>query len=366
MKRKLLSALLAVTLLLGILSGVGMAAGAPVLAYTPAGSGKVTLALENLDGTDVYAVQLELQFQGEYPDAAFAASDASAFQPEQRPSVENGVTTLMVYLVNGDKPLGRGRSITLGTLTVGKDFTMPGSVKVSALDENSRPLADADGATVKTQQKQSSGGSGTVSGSVPTPTPTPTPSPKPGAMPFADVNSGHWFYSAVKFVYEKGMMSGMTGTTFAPDTTTNRGMIVTILYRLAGEPEVKSGPFTDVPAGRWYTNAVSWAEANGIVGGYGDGTFGPEDNITREQMAAILYRYARYMGYDVTGTANLNAFIDLNDLASYAKEATAWANASGLISGITETTLNPKGTATRAQVSMILMRFCENVVPSAE
>lgn len=183
---------------------------------------------------------------------------------------------------------------------------------------------------------------------------------------FSDVTDDKWFAESVKYVVEHGLMVGTSESVFSPDAATTRGMIVTILYRLAGEPEVKSGPFTDVPAGRWYTNAVSWAEANGIVGGYGDGTFGPEDNITREQMAAILYRYARYMGYDVTGTANLNAFIDLNDLASYAKEATAWANASGLISGITETTLNPKGTATRAQVSMILMRFCENVVPSAE
>ena len=361
MKRKLLSALLAVTLLLGILSGVGMAAGAPVLAYTPAGSGKVTLALENLDGTDVYAVQLELQFQGEYPDAAFAASDASAFQPEQRPSVENGVTTLMVYLVNGDKPLGRGRSITLGTLTVGKNFTMPGSVKVSALDENSRPLADADGATVKTQQKQSSGGSGTVSGSVPTPTPTPTPSPKPGAMPFADVNSGHWFYSAVKFVYEKGMMSGMTGTTFAPDTTTNRGMIVTILYRMEGSPAAGAPKFSDVVADKYYAKAIAWATEKGIASGYPDGTFAPESNITREQLAVILYRYAAYKGYGTAASKDLSGFADRADVSGYAADALRWAVGAKLISGVTDTTLVPKGSATRAQAASILMRFCQTI-----
>lgn len=364
MKRKLLSALLAATLLLGILSGVGMAAGAPVLAYTPAGTGRVTLALENLDGTDVYAVQLELKFQGEYPDASFAASDSSAFQPEQRPSVENGTTTLMVYLVNGDQPLGRGRSITLGTLTVGQGFTMPGSVKVSALDEDSRPLADADGATVKTQQRQSGGGTVSGSGSTPTPSPAPTPSPKPGAMPFADVNSGHWFYNAVKFVYENRMMSGMTDTVFAPDTTTNRGMIVTILYRMEGSPAAGTPKFTDVPADKYYAKAIAWATDKGIASGYPDGTFAPESNITREQLAFILYRYAMYKGYSTSARKDLSGFTDRADVSGYASEALRWAVGANLITGVTDKTLVPKGSATRAQAASILMRFCQTVAKS--
>lgn len=157
-------------------------------------------------------------------------------------------------------------------------------------------------------------------------------------------------------------MAGTSSTTFSPDATTTRGMIVTILYRLEGTPAVSSASgFTDVADGQYYTNAVAWAAANNIVGGYGNGLFGPNDTITREQMAAILYRYAQYKGYDVTASTDLSGYSDAAQVSSYALAALQWANAEGLVNGTSDTTLTPGGSATRAQVAVILMRFCENI-----
>lgn len=183
------------------------------------------------------------------------------------------------------------------------------------------------------------------------------------SLPFGDVKSGDWFYNDVKYVYEKGMMAGTAADVFAPNATTTRAMIVTILYRLEGSPAVTgTSAFVDVPAGQWYTDAVNWAAANQIVKGTSATTFAPNDSITREQMAAILYRYAQYKGYDVTKKADLSEYSDNGQVSAYAKDALAWANAAKLINGVTNTTLAPQGNATRAQVSAILHRFCDSVV----
>lgn len=182
-------------------------------------------------------------------------------------------------------------------------------------------------------------------------------------LPFGDVKSADWFYNDVKYVYEKGMMAGTAADVFAPNATTTRAMIVTILYRLEGSPAVTgTSAFVDVPAGQWYTDAVNWAAANQIVKGTSATTFAPNDSITREQMAAILYRYAQYKGYDVTKKADLSGYSDNGQVSAYAKDALAWANAAKLINGVTNTTLAPQGNATRAQVSAILHRFCDGVV----
>lgn len=182
-------------------------------------------------------------------------------------------------------------------------------------------------------------------------------------LPFGDVKSADWFYNDVKYVYEKGMMAGTAADVFAPNATTTRAMIVTILYRLEGSPAVTgTSAFVDVPAGQWYTDAVNWAAANQIVKGTSATTFAPNDSITREQMAAILYRYAQYKGYDVTKRADLSGYSDNGQVSAYAKDALAWANAAKLINGVTNTTLAPQGNATRAQVSAILHRFCDGVV----
>lgn len=182
-------------------------------------------------------------------------------------------------------------------------------------------------------------------------------------LPFWDVKSADWFYNDVKYVYEKGMMAGTAADVFAPNATTTRAMIVTILYRLEGSPAVTgTSAFVDVPVGQWYTDAVNWAAANQIVKGTSATTFAPNDSITREQMAAILYRYAQYKGYDVTKKADLSGYSDNGQVSAYAKDALAWANAAKLINGVTNTTLAPQGNATRAQVSAILHRFCDGVV----
>ena len=182
------------------------------------------------------------------------------------------------------------------------------------------------------------------------------------ALPFIDVAEDAWYYDAVYYVYEKGLMEGTSATTFSPMMTTTRGMIVTILYRLEGSPAVVGeSSFADVADGAWYTDAVVWANANGIVKGYGNGDFGPNDIITREQMATILFRYASYKGYDVSESADLSDYTDAEQVSDWALAELQWANAEELITGTSAATLTPGGDATRAEAATILMRYCENI-----
>ena len=178
---------------------------------------------------------------------------------------------------------------------------------------------------------------------------------------FTDVDTDDWFADAVQYMLDNGMMNGVTDTTFGPGTTTTRGMIVTILYRLEGEPDTTASSFTDAASGMYYADAVAWAQANSIVTGITETIFAPDQAITREQMAAILYRYAQYKGYDVTASNDLSSYTDASRISAYATTAMHWANAEGLITGNTSTTINPTGNATRAEVATILMRFCETV-----
>ena len=179
-------------------------------------------------------------------------------------------------------------------------------------------------------------------------------------LPFADVASDAWYAQAVAYVYRQGLMSGTAQNQFSPDLTTNRAMLVTILYRLAGSPAVNGGSaFTDVASGDWFASGVAWASANGIVTGYGDGRFGPNDPITREQMATILYRYAGFAGQSTAGQADLSGYADAGRISPYAAASMGWAVDRGLITGVSAGTLAPGGSATRAQVATILMRLCE-------
>ena len=183
----------------------------------------------------------------------------------------------------------------------------------------------------------------------------------PVGEPFLDVNEGDWFYDAVAYAYENGLMDGVGGNRFAPNSATTRGMLVTILYRLEGEPAVTGeAGFDDVAAGQWYTDAVIWAAANDIVNGIGDNQFGPENTLTREQLVTMLYRYAQNKGYDVTASADLSGYPDAGQIQSWAQEAMTWAVAEGIVEGM-DGNLNPAGHATRAQIATILMRFCETV-----
>lgn len=189
---------------------------------------------------------------------------------------------------------------------------------------------------------------------------TPARPAAPVGLPFADVSGSDWFYNDVRYVYEKGIMDGTGIDRFSPNAPLTRAMIVTILYRMAGSPSVSgSSDFTDVAAGKWFAKALAWAAANGIVNGYGSGLFGPNDPVTREQLAAILYRYAVYGGMTaVTLEENLGSFADTAQLSAYAIQAMNWAVGQGLING-SGSNLVPKAQATRAQVAAIIHRYLE-------
>lgn len=184
----------------------------------------------------------------------------------------------------------------------------------------------------------------------------------PADLPFTDVAEGIWYEDAVRYVYENKLMAGTGSDTFGPDLATSRGMIVTILYRMAGSPAVGACGFTDVAAGQYYTDAIAWAAEKGVVSGYGGGLFGPDDPITREQMTLILQGYARLSGKDVSARADLSAYTDAGEISGYAQESMSWARAVGLVNGTSETTLTPSGTATRAQAAVLFQGFCENVM----
>ena len=177
-------------------------------------------------------------------------------------------------------------------------------------------------------------------------------------LPFVDVDKSEWYYTAVQYAYENGLFSGTSATTFAPEDTLSRSMVVSVLYRLSGSPSVTdSRSFSDVSSGLWYTDAVNWAAGTSVIDGVGDNRFAPESDITREQLATILYRYAKNMHLTDANDAELSRFKDADTVSDWAAEAMVWAVANGLISGTSNTTLSPKDTATRAQFAQIMYQF---------
>ena len=234
---------------------------------------------------------------------------------------------------------------TLATLT----FTYSGcdvtSVTVAASERNDGAASDSKVSTI-------------LYGTSPS---TPAGPTEP-EFPFKDVTTDHPFYEDIQYVYEKGLMQGVSEDIFQSGATTTRGMIATILYRMEGEPAVSgSNPFPDVADGSYCDDATIWAAGCGVVKGYADGTFRPDQTISREQMAAILYRYAQYKGCDVSvgEDTNILSYTDAAQVATYAVPAFQWAVGAGIINGTTATTLSPKGSATRGQVAAILHRYCE-------
>ena len=182
--------------------------------------------------------------------------------------------------------------------------------------------------------------------------------------PFTDVSEKDWFYNDAMFVYKNGLMLGTSKTLFSPHGTVTRGMMATILWRMEGSLAPKGeNSFTDVEAGRWYADAITWTAENGIFAGYSKDKFGPDDPITREQLTAIFYRYADYKGYKLTVTENLDKFEDADKITDYAKMVMQWAVGNGLIKGKSENLLDPQGTATRAEISAMLHRFVEKAKP---
>lgn len=180
--------------------------------------------------------------------------------------------------------------------------------------------------------------------------------PAASALPFNDVAYTSWYYDAVKFVYDKGIMDGVSYYRFAPDATITRGMVVTMLWRMAGEPYEAAAGFTDVAAGRYYTTAVAWAAKNGIVEGMTATTFAPNQAITREQLASILYRYAKWLGFSGYGS-DISGYTDAGKVSSYAYDAMSWAVRSGVVTGTSARVLDPQGTASRAAAAQMFMNF---------
>lgn len=241
------------------------------------------------------------------------------------------------------KTASKGTTVTV-TASPSKGYVVD-AVKVVDKDGKDVAVTEKDGKYVFTMPASAV----TVTGSFKAETPAPV------ALPFTDVKSDNWFYDAVKYAYAQGLMTGTSATTFAPNETMNRAMIVTVLYRLEKSPAVTgASKFTDVPAGQWYSDAVAWAAANKIVNGYDETTFGPMNAVTREQMAAILFRYEQVKGLEnVTLEENLNRFPDQNKISAYAIPALQWAVGQKIINGNADGTLDPTGTATRAQVAQI-------------
>ena len=183
-----------------------------------------------------------------------------------------------------------------------------------------------------------------------------------GTMPFTDVPEDTWYYTYIESVYKQGLMNGLTDTQFAPNDNLSRAQFATIFYRLAGEPEVEYAPiFPDVPDEYWFTDGILWANSAGIIKGYGDtGLCGPEDNINREQMAVMLYRYAEYKGYDLSAAEDISQFEDAAEVSSFAEQAVSWAVGNDIIIGKENMTiLDSQGSASRGECAAVIMRFIE-------
>lgn len=283
----------------------------------------------------------------------FSTFEVSGTQDYVAPSSGSGSSSTN-YNVNVN-------AATNGTVTTDKKTAAKGAtVTITATPStgyvvDSVKVVDKDGKTVDVTAKDGKYSFVMPASAVTVTATFKTETPAPSGLPFVDVKSGDWFYDAVKYAYENGLMNGTSETIFAPNGTMNRAMIVTVLYRLEKTPAVTTAAkFTDVPAGQWYSDAVAWAAANNIVNGYNETTFGPMNAVTREQMAAILYRYEQYKGMDtVTLEENLSRFPDKDKVSAYAVPAMQWAVGQKVINGNADGTLNPTGTATRAQVAQI-------------
>ena len=320
---------------------------------TPVGTAELsndTLAsiVEQANGSEVI-ITMEQKNQ-EQIDALVAANEALSAQ-----DVENAAV-VSVSIVSDETSITRfdeGNTIKL-TLSVDDSYTKGDTYKVIVVSDDGT-VQTLSGTVSKTDD-----GLAVTLGLSHLSTFVITHQP---AASFADVAADAWYADAVAFTVANDLFTGTSAATFEPDAQINRAMFVTVLYRLAGEPAVTSAnPFTDVADGQWYTDAVIWASESGITSGYGGGVFGVTDSMTRQQMAAMLLRYAQDQQLDVNQSKDLSAFTDAAAIADWALDAMQWANAEGLITGATQDTLVPQGSATRAEVATILMRFVEQVI----
>ena len=278
----------------------------------------------------------EIIYTGKYSYEVFTSVDNNGTISVDRYATEGDKVTIEVapdeaYLLDALVVTANGKDVELTDNGDGTySFTMPSAdVKISAIFAEDPDWTE--------------------------PEPEPEPSTDVSDI-FIDVAPNAWYKDAVQYAYAGGLMTGVSANEFAPDATTTRGMIVSMLARLEGVESANDAGFADVE-GEWYATAVNWAASVGVVNGYEDNTFRPNDAITREQLAAILMNYAAYKGEDVSARASLDAYSDAENVNTWATDTMQWAVAKGLLTGVTADTLQPQGAATRAQVAAILQRF---------
>ena len=307
------------------------------VALTPGGRDTITITVTDGGETKTYILTVRND-----SGASSGGGSSPSYAVETPEDVAHGTVTVRPSRAE------RGETVTI-TATPDEGYAV-GSVTVTQADGTSVPVTQKGAGTYTFTMPR-----GKVEVEV-----TFVPEGEAG-LPFLDVAEGSWYYDAVSYVYEHGLMTGTSDTAFAPDANLTRAMMTTVLWAMEGSPVVNYAmTYTDVSGGAWYAEAVRWATSEGVVSGVGDNRFDPDAPITREQMAVMLYAYARTQGYGVSGRADLSRYADAAAIGSWAETALEWAVAEGLISGTSDTTLSPQGQATRAQVATILRNFLQS------
>ena len=350
---------------------------ANVVTKVPSGSFSVTvkngntvLDVANVTSGETYTLPAALPNQG-YNHFVGWSDGTTTYDANTPVKIEKDTTFTAVWSYM--PPANPNYKITIGDMENGTVTANPTAAKAGATvtltpvpDEgyalSTLTVTDRFGDAVRVTEQADGTYTFTMPNGQVTVTATFVETEEPVAEPFVDVAEGDWFYDAVVYAYQNELMDGVGGNRFAPNSETTRAQLVTILYRLEGEPTVSGDlPFTDVESGTWYTDAILWAAQNNIVNGVNDTEFAPGDEITRQQLVTILYRYAEAKGYDVSASADLSGYPDAGQVQDYAQPAMAWAVAENIIQGMEDGTLKPAGNASRAQIATILMRFCEDV-----
>ena len=362
---------------------VAYAAGTPSLNIPANESTQQSVSFNNIS-SDVKNLQVTINLETYNKEQTYNFySDLSKIAGVEVFYKQNSANSITIYITSNINPLTTTGNINLGTIEANESFKITSATNMKITDginsqtpsmdnstgdnDNSNDLDDSNnssGSNNSNGSNSSSGSnnSGNSNNNNSNDNTDNEPENTETTIQFTDVNENDWYYDAVKYVHANGLMSGVSDTTFAPNANTTRGMIVTVLYRMENQPNVTiDNSFKDVKSTDYYGNAIYWAKQNNIVSGYNSTTFAPNDNITREQIAAILYRYAAYKGYSVDKTSDLSNFNDTSNISNYALTPIKWAVSSGLISGMGDSTISPLGNASRAQIATILMRFIENL-----
>ena len=319
------------------------------LAFIPAGespTGKdLLLAACEVSGT-VAAYELTPNQAQEPDDGNQGGSSSATYSVTVPGDIANGAVTVTPSRASG------GQTVTV-TATPEEGYEVE---RVTVTDSSGNEIAVSEKGDGKYSFIMPRGGARVTAEFAPI-----GEEPQPAGLPFTDVSEGAWYYDAVEYAYENGLMKGTSAATFAPGGTLSRAMLAQVLWNLEGNPAGSAGGYSDVAPGAWYYGAVQWASNQGVVNGIGDGSsFAPDGSITREQMAVMLYRYAQYKGYDVSQAGmEVREFTDYDQISGWALEGMTWAVNAGIISGVGSNTLNPLGTASRAEAAAMLMRFLE-------